>query len=100
MASKIVKLEFPADAYDGLIESFAVAYARPETVLVDGVESPNPETKEQFFPRMVIQYVAGIWKAHAQQLALASQQQQVTAAVEARAAEVMAATTVTVEDIP
>ena len=100
MANKNVKLSFPEDAYAGMVDSFADAYKYQETITVNGESVPNPESKEQHFHRKVIEFVATIWKPYAKRLALAAQEQHVASAVEARATEVMAATSVNVEEVP
>lgn len=99
MATQNVTLSFPSDAYVGMVDSFAAAYNYNETILENGKTIPNPETKEQHFHRKVIEYVAEIWKPYAKRLALAAQEQQVIAAIAERATTVMAATTVTVEEV-
>lgn len=100
MATQNVTLSFPSEAYSGMVDSFADAYGYRDTVVVEGISVPNSETKEQHFHRKVIEYVATIWKPYAKRLALAAQEQQVASAVEARATEVIAATSVNVEEAP
>lgn len=92
-----VTFTIPDDAWPGICDAFASEYQRPETVQQDGETVPNPETKEQFATRKVIEYVGEIWGAYNRRLNLSVAEQQVNAAIAARKAEVQAATAISIE---
>ena len=92
-----ITFEFPDDAWDGIINSFAEDYHRPETIRDDIRTSPNPESKDAFAIRKVQEYIAEIWGNWERRQNLKAVTSQVDSAIEARKIEVAAATTVKVE---
>ena len=104
-----VVFEFPSDAWDGICEAFAARRNRPEKVpnpqfvigKPESDENPreidNPETKEQFAFRSVLEYVEAEWSIFSKEQALAATKEKVNEGAKARAAEVRAATKVSVQ---
>lgn len=97
MAEKVkICFAFPADALDGIYDSFAEG--RQEFVVVDGEAVPNPVSKADFCHTKVMEYIATIWASYAAKKAMADTEAAVKAAVAQRVDEVKAATEITVEE--
>ncbi len=104
-----VTLEIPDDAWDGIKDALATRRGRPDKVANPAFDNAkpesdsnlkqidNPETKEQFLVRSVIEYIKGEYTAWAKDQNLAAAKAAVDAAVAARVAEVEAALKTTVE---
>lgn len=99
MATTKVTFAFPDNAWPGIVDSLCARRNRPETVNVDGKSVDNPETKEQFAIRSVMDYVAGEWKEYSKELALKEAKQAVQDAANEREIAVKAATETTVETV-
>lgn len=94
-----VTFTIPDDAWPGICDAYASEYGRPETVQQDGEIIPNPETKEQFATRKVIEYVGEIWAAYNRKASLRDAEQAVDAAIAARKGQVQAATIIEVTPV-
>jgi hypothetical protein len=101
---KIV-FDFPNDAYDGVIAclseyGYFEQVPNPEFTGAEGQEPmiPNPKTREQFAHSVVLDYISQRFQSWAERARLEAVQKQVKDAVKQRAEQVMAATTVTVEE--
>lgn len=101
---KIV-FDFPDDAYQGVIDclseyGYFEQVPNPEFDGQNGQEPmiPNPKTREQFAHSVVLDYISQRFQNWAERARLEVVQKQVKEAVKQRAEQVMAATTVSVEE--
>lgn len=47
-----------------VLDAFAINFNRPETVVINELTVPNPETKEEFFKRQIIIWIKGQVNGH------------------------------------
>ncbi len=100
-----VTFEFPDDAWDGVVaslteHSYQAFVPNPEYQASPSTEPqqiPNPVTRDQAAYQVVLEFIAQRYKDWGRRQALAPVQTQVNAAVDSRAAEVIAATKVVIE---
>lgn len=100
-----VVFEFPDDAWAGIVESLTEGRHQPfvPNPAYNGndptipMQIANPKTKEETAHAVVLEFITSRYKEWGTRTQLAPVQQQVQAAVETRASQVLAATTVTVE---
>lgn len=106
MPTKQVTFSFPADAWDGIVESLTEysyqAFIPNPDYLSDPATQPqqiaNPLSREDAATQVIIDFVEGKYKDWGIRTGLAPAQVAATSAAEARAAEVRAATTITVTE--
>lgn len=98
MATTKVSFDFPSDAWPGICNAFADAYQWPAQISVDGVMQDNPETKQDFTVRKVMEFVGNVWADFARK-ALKTAQDQLNAEINIRQSQVMVATTKTITEV-
>lgn len=105
MPNKQVIFSFPSDAWDGIVQSLTENKYQEQITNPDyepGSEEPemidNPVTREEAATQAIVTHVEAVFKAWSIRQNLAPAQQAVKDAAEARAAEVRAATSISVTD--
>ena len=68
----VITLNIPDAALPRIISAFVKVYNYQEFIKVNGVKTPNPETKVQFTRRMVIAFIKGVVKEEETRLAAAN----------------------------
>ena len=68
-----ISITIPDDRLQRVLDGFASAMKYPDLVPgADGMPIPNPETKQQFFRRMLLEYIRTVVRAEERKAAVAA----------------------------